>query len=298
MYPILFEFGFVTVFSLWFFVAVGFTVGSLVFLNLAKKMRLRLTFLSDHSFFLFFATLAASRIAFIVFHPDLFFAPLRIFAIWDKGLSFWGAVAGCAASLWYLTKKRGEETSIIRVFDAAVPATLLGMTFGNIGAFLDGISYGTPSSLPWAVAFRSANVKYITPIHPTQLYGAFYTLALGLALFFLIKKLRNRGPNVLPGFVTEAGMFLFSTFKFLEEFLRGDDTVELFSIRLPQFLALAAAAAALYLLSQRYTNKNGSDPEHLLQGAVKQFTGKFRFLSKIKHHEISALNPKELSTIG
>lgn len=306
MYPILFEFGFVTVFSLWFFVALGFTAGSLIFIRLAKRMRLRLNVLSDRSFFLFFTALAASRLTFIIFHPDLFFSPfqartlLRIFAIWDKGLSFWGAVAGCAAAIWYLSKQRGEENgnSVIRIFDAAVPAVLLGMTFGNIGAFLDGISYGTPSSLPWAIAFRSANVKYIAPIHPTQLYSALYTLALGLALYFLIKKLRSLGANVLPGLVTEAGVFLFSTLKFFEEFFRGDDTVEFFGVRLPQLLAFTAAAGALYLLSRRYSNKNGGDPEHLLQTAVKQLAGKFRSIAKIKHHEMSALNPEKLGTIG
>ena len=98
MYPILFEFGVITVFSLWFFVTTGFVAGSYVFIGLAKRNRIRLNIISDHSFFLFFCALIVSRIVFIIFNTDLYFYQfefknfINLFTVWDKGLSFWGAI--------------------------------------------------------------------------------------------------------------------------------------------------------------------------------------------------------------
>lgn len=268
MYPILFEFGPITIFSLWFFIAIGFAVGSYIFVQLAKRNRLRLSVIFDHAFSLFFWTLVISRLTFIVFHTDLYFYQFTfrklwsILAVWDKGLSFWGAISAWGIGVWFLSRKRNE--SPLKIFDIMLPAVLFGMFFGNIGAFLDGINYGTPTNLPWGLTFLSANVKYISPIHPTQLYGALYSVSLASGLLLLLQKTRGN----LPGFATEIGIFAFSLFRFLEEFLRGDESVKILSIRLPQILAVLTMALTGYLIYLRYTNKTGGDPKHLLQKFV------------------------------
>lgn len=269
MYPILFEFGVITVFSLWFFVAIGFIAGSLVFIRLSKRYRVRLTLLSENSTVLFFWTLLVSRLLFILLHTELYFYRfqlkniLKIFAIWDKGLSFWGAVFAWFTGLLYLSRRRenGAASSVARLWDITFPALFVGMFFGNIGAFLDGINYGIPTSLPWGMTFRNANVKYISEIHPTQLYAALYTLIIALILLTLLKRLRGN----LPGFVTEIGVFCFSLLKFLEDFLRGDEAVKIWFLRLPQLLAFLALLGTGYLIYQRYHNRTGGDPERLLK---------------------------------
>ena len=274
MYPILFEFGAVTMFSLWLFIAIGFVVGSLIFVDLAKRSRVRLNVLAEHSMALFLWTLLVSRFTFIAFHPDLYFYHFdfskltEVFALWDKGLSFWGAVFAWVVGLWYFGHRKDE--SIIRFTDLMTPALLIGMAFGNLGAFLDGINYGIPTDLPWGITFRSAHVKYIAAIHPTQLYSMIYTLATGLVLLNLIKHLRGR----FPGFVTELGILLFSMFKFFEEFLRGDEAIKLLGMRLPQLIALVIGLASIYLLYGRITNKRGNDPELIVQTHLKRFLKK------------------------
>ncbi|MBI5413035.1 prolipoprotein diacylglyceryl transferase [Candidatus Peregrinibacteria bacterium] len=265
MYPIIIEFGFITVFSLWFFIAIGFTVGSLIFAHLAKRTRVRFSLLTDNSFSLFLWTLLISRAFFVVTHPDIYFYNIHlgtvwsVLSVWDKGLSFWGAILGWVSGILYLGCKRSE--SVLKLFDLLTPAVMIGLFFGCIGTFLDGINYGTPTDLPWGMTFRSANVKYISPIHPTQLYGAFYSLLLGFGLFVLFKKLRS----ALPGFVTEVGVFSFGLLKFFEEFLRGDETIKIFSMRAPQIAAALAVIAASYAIYLRYTNKNGGDPDRRLK---------------------------------
>lgn len=265
MYPILLEFGPITLFSLWFLVALGFGVSSWIFVRLAKRYRVKLTILTQHSLTLFLGTLSFSRFFFILTHPTLFFSHFNtktffsLFAIWDKGLSFWGAVAGWFLGIWYVAKKQKE--SPLKLFDLFVPSLLVGMFFGNLGTFFDGINYGTPTNLPWGITFRSANVKFISPIHPTQLYMAMSALLVTIILLILLKKIRGR----LPGFVTEVGLFLLSLSFFFEEFVRGDETIKLFSIRLPQLIAAAFTVLSSYLLYQRYTNRTGGDPDQLLK---------------------------------
>lgn len=276
MYPLLFESGFISVYSLWFFVALGFVVSSWVFVYLGKRIRIRMNTLMENSFLLLFWTAAVSRLFFVFLHPDHFFykfswsRALSILAIWDKGFSFWGAVFAWFVAVWFFSHKQGESSR--RLFDLAVPAALIGMFFGNIGTFLDGINYGKPTDLPWGMMFRNSHVKYISDIHPTQLYAAFYSLFIGLLVIFLLKKSRG----LLPGLVAETGIFLFGFFKFFEEFFRGDETIKIFSLRLPQVMAFFACILAGYLLFSRYRNDHGSNPNN----PVKKFAD--AILSKLK----------------
>lgn len=270
MFPILFELGPVTIFSKWLFVALGFITGSYLFVWLSKRNRIKLDVLTEHSFSLFFWTLAISRLSFVALNWDLFFyqfhfsSIIKIFEIWDKGFSFWGAVFAWFIGIWYFSKQEGEKFS--KLFDVMTPSLLLGMAIGNIGAFLDGINYGSPTNLPWGISFHSANVKYITPIHPTQLYAALYTLILAWGLNQFLQKTRGK----LDGFIFEAGIFGFCILKFFEEFFRGDETFEILGIRLPQILALAGAILAFYAI------RKGGDPSNILPKFAQRLFKKLR----------------------
>lgn len=193
-------------------------------------------------------------------------------AIWDKGFSFWGAVFAWVVGLWYLSNKKQENKEKFKMFDLMSPALLLGMALGNIGAFLDGINYGTPTNLPWGMVFRSANVKYITQIHPTQLYAAIFVSLIAVLLLFTLKKLRGG----LTGFVSEITISLLSLYKFFEEFIRGDETIKIFGIRLPQVLALAGLLIGIYFIRQRYLNKTGGDPTGILKDLSSKIIKKCR----------------------
>lgn len=261
MYPILFEFGSLTVFSLWVCIATGFIVSSFLFVRLAKRRRLKIILLAEKSILLFLWALLCSRILFVFFHFDLYFYEyegetsftlsrlFKLFALWDKGLSFWGAVFGWASGVWFSLRKEPDPQSRLKLFDCMIPSLFVGMVFGDIGAFLDGINYGVPTSLPWGVVFKSAHVKYIAAIHPTQLYAALYSGVLAAGLFLLLRKFRDQ----LPGLVSRVGIFIYSIFRFAEEFVRGDETVKLFGVlRLPFISSALGILASAYLLYRWY----------------------------------------------
>jgi len=74
----------------------------------------------------------------------------------------------------------------VRTGDLFAIPLCLGIAIGRIGCFLAGLAddtYGTPTSLPWAIDFGDG-----IPRHPTQLYEILFLLLLALTLYFLSKR--------------------------------------------------------------------------------------------------------------
>ncbi len=237
MLPTLYESGHISIQTLWVFVAIALLSASYLAVERLKRARVDFVLFIKHRTSLLLFALIGSRFVFFFFHTDTYFPAFDLrtlynfIAIWDQGLSFWGAEIGFAATLTFHLLKAKEN--LWKWFDALIVPLLVGLAIGNIGAFLGGYSYGTPSNLPWAVRYELYNVKYTVPIHPTQLYVILFII---LALLSL-KKLKNRshffeqeGNTSL--FLVSALSFIF----FLLEFLRGDDTLLIFGTRFPIFL--------------------------------------------------------------
>ncbi len=286
MYPILFELGSVTIYSLWFFVTCGFIVGSIVFANLCKRNRVSIDLVSSNALVLFLSALIVGRLSFAFLHHELYFFTyeprewLGLLGLWDKGISFWGALTGFCLALMRLYKKNGQPLSPL--LDQLSVALLVGMIFGSIGTFLDGASYGVPTTLPWGMTFRSAYVKYISPIHPTQLYSALYLSVTLVILLRLLSKLRG---TQISGFVTELGVLIISCGMFLENFVRGDDTLFIGPIRAPQITALAVAIYCMYRIIKRFNAQPVVDSTETIQSVFPLVQTILKKLHLIKNRE-------------
>jgi phosphatidylglycerol:prolipoprotein diacylglycerol transferase len=249
MYQILLQIGPVTIYSLWVFIGLGFFAALIVIDKLIKKTRLKLLFLADHSLAIFFGGLVMSRLFFIVRNFNIFFGEFdlsklpMIFYVWDKGLSVWGAIAGILLTLWWFCRKKGE--SFQKWLDVFTVSILAAMVLGNIGAFLDGRNYGTETGLPWGVIIE--NSIYTVPIHPTQIYAAIYCAVLAIVLMQLFNKKIARQ----EGNITLIAVFSFGILRFLEEFLRGDESFVFLGLREAQIYALLAAAISVILFYVR-----------------------------------------------
>ena len=242
MYPILLELGPITISSLWLFISLAFVAGSLLFGRLAHKNRLNIDIIAGSGFKILLSTLVVSRAVFVITHIPLFFYAMDfsvvfdLFRIWDKGMSFWGAVAGFLWALYSITKKHGVPfQKWLDLFALSLSGSFI---IGTVGTFLDGVNYGRATSLPWGVTFESPIVKYAVPIHPTQIYALLYSVIITILLLRLYREKRGN----LDGMIFEYGVFLYAGFRFVEEFFRGDDVMSLFGIiRVPQIIALAVA---------------------------------------------------------
>ena len=148
------------------------------------------------------------RLGFVIFYEPSYYLsnPQDIIAVWKGGMSFHGALVGCAAAIWAFAYRSGVSAwSTADLVTASVP---IGLFFGRLANFINGELYGRPTSMPWGMVFPEAQLNHPavepTPRHPSQLYEAALE---GLVLFVVLRLLTHRyGALKRPGLV--AGTFL------------------------------------------------------------------------------------------
>lgn len=204
----------------------------------------------DLLFFGLLGVIIGGRLGYVLFYRPLEFLaePLRIFAIWEGGLSFHGGFIGVlVAMVWYA---RSRQRSWLYITDFIAPCIPTGLAAGRIGNFINGELWGRVAdpALPWGMVFRGAGDL---PRHPSQLYQV---LLEGLLLFVLLW-LYARKPRRL-GEVSAAFLVGYGCLRFLVEFFREPDAhLGLLGLGLSmgQWLSLpmVLAGAALWVWAAR-----------------------------------------------
>ena len=125
--------------------------------------------------------------------------PVRIIAVWEGGMAFFGAViAGLATVAVFCWRNR---ISTWLLWDAAVIFAVIGQPIGRIGNVINGDILGGPSNLPWATGYANPDAVLQSGFHllsegnyyyqPAAVYEALGTILIGAILFAL----RRRGPR-------------------------------------------------------------------------------------------------------
>lgn len=134
------------------------------------------------------------------------------------GATFYGGAAGAVLVFSFILrlKKRREVCVYERLCDLA-PCIPAGHALGRVGCFLGGCCFGKPTDCIFGVIFPEGSLPYEyygapVRIHPTQLYEAMFLALLALFLLFFCRK------NAFPFY-----LIFYGVFRFLIEFLRGDD---------------------------------------------------------------------------
>jgi hypothetical protein len=78
----------------------------------------------------------------------------------------------------------------------------------------------------WGVTYDTIGVRYVVPIHPVQLYYAFFFLFLTFLLLLIRKHSKRAGSETFFGVLLTAGV----TFFF--EYYRGDFSIPIFATQL------------------------------------------------------------------
>lgn len=258
MFPVIFSTNFFELHTLWIFFAVAFIIATITLIRLSLSNSLKVQFISTNAWKIVIWAIIGARIWSIINNYNTYFSEislnsfLRLFYFWDKGLELWGAVIAAMIYFYLLCKK--NEQNFWKWLDVIVPATILGLAIGDIGAFFDGTNYGTPSSLPWAVNFDNAAIKYSVAIHPTQIYAFLYSSIIFTILIFIGQNHKVKEMEK-AGFVGLVGIASFCFFHFLEEFVRGDDSLMIFSVRIGKIAALISTITAIIVLYLRFRRK-------------------------------------------
>jgi phosphatidylglycerol:prolipoprotein diacylglycerol transferase len=222
---------------------LGFVIGYLILIHLAKERKLELTKdeLSDLLLYLIIGIIAGARLFYILFYNLKFYFsnPLEIFALWHGGLSFHGGLVGAVIALLLFCRKK--KAKFYELADIIVIPTALGLAFGRIGNFLNGELYGRITDVPWAVKFKDAEGFR----HPSQLYESLKNFF----IFGVLWWVRNK--KLPKGFLFWSFVTMYAGLRFIIEFFREPDPqlgFIIFNLSKGQILSIIMFSIGIYFL--------------------------------------------------
>jgi phosphatidylglycerol:prolipoprotein diacylglycerol transferase len=201
--------------------------------------------------------LIGARLYFVVQSGWLWYLthPLHIFAIWEGGMAFFGAIFAVVVVLYVMSRR--HHILFRDLLDAGVLFAAVGQPIGRLGNFMNGEILGPPSNLPWAV--RYTNPESMAPhlgvaYQPANLYEALGTLCiLGILLY-----LRRRG--VSPGVLGLTYLVLYPISQLVLFNWRTDyeTPVLLWGLKQAQLTSLAVLAVMIPIVIWAWRSRNKS----------------------------------------
>jgi len=240
MKPIIFSFGALHLYSYGLSIAIGVLLSIFLMGRQARKEGFpKPEEVFDIAFAILVWGFLGARAFYVVQNFDYYAAePFKIFAVWEGGLIFYGGAIAAVLGFWLTVRKM--HMSFWKTLDFIAPYGALAHAFGRIGCFLNGCCFGKACDLPWAVRFPGLP----HPVHPTQLYEAFFDLVLFAFLLKRRKRIRFEG---------EIGLLYFLFYglgRYLIEFLREPGWMWL-GFTSNQWLSMAIIVAAFIFFKIR-----------------------------------------------
>jgi phosphatidylglycerol:prolipoprotein diacylglycerol transferase len=232
------------------FVALGTLVAVIVFLAEARRRRT----LDDRLFMILTGTLFCGGVAaklstswrYLVAAPDPTLAGVLLYG----GKSVLGGLAGAYLGAILTKRLIGYRAPTGDVF---APAVALGIGIGRFGCLLTETP-GRPTGLPWGVTVGAARAALIpgfppawigVPLHPSFVYE----IAFHFAMLAVLLRLRRRSD--LRGELFKVYLLAYAVFRFLIEFVRGNEIVWAGLTRSQLFLIPSTLLLAAYFLLRR-----------------------------------------------
>jgi phosphatidylglycerol:prolipoprotein diacylglycerol transferase len=146
-----------------------------------------------------FGVVAGGRLGYVLFYNASYYLshPLKIFAVWEGGMSFHGGAIGVIVVCFLLARAKGM--GFLEVGDFISPLVPPGLFFGRIGNFINAELWGRPTDLPWGMPFPGAILWwYSSKPRPAGAVGGLFLLGYGV-FRFLVEFARE--PDAHLGFV-------------------------------------------------------------------------------------------------
>ena len=231
---------------------VGYVLGYRLVLKRIESGRSTLTRadLDNLIWYLVVGMLLAARVFYVLVYGRGEYSahPLEVFAVWQGGLSFHGAILGMAVAIILFARR--YRFPVLAITDVVALCGTPGLFFGRLGNFINGELYGRPTTVPWAMIFPGDPLH--VPRHPSQLYEAFAEgVLLGALLWWIDGLARARGYD-RPGLIT--GLFLvgYAVIRFSLEFTRAPDAqlgLVVGALSMGQLLSMIMLAVGIALLA-------------------------------------------------
>jgi len=251
MIPILLHIGPITVYSYGFMVALSFIVGDRLLTSEFERCGHDPALASTLVLWVAVASFAGARVNDILDNWTAYTADPKTMIFSSTGFVFYGGfLGGLITSIIFARRFRIPWLTIV---DMCAPVLALGHAIGRQGCQLSGDGdWGTPSNLPWAMAYPKAIVGWNAEtvlrldkrgnllsgfypgvrVHPTPIYES----VLYLAVFVLLWRFRGR--TWVEGRVAYLFLILYGASRFVVEFLRINPRV-FFGLSEAQLISLA-----------------------------------------------------------
>jgi phosphatidylglycerol:prolipoprotein diacylglycerol transferase len=178
--------------------------------------------------YVFFYNLPGVLNGTVAARDNMFANPLKIFMLWNGGMSFHGGALGVITALLVFAWR--NQIHSLRLGDAVAPAVPIGLFFGRIANFINGELWGRPTHLPWGMVFCNRTIidqfgdcpAGPLPRHPSQLYESGLE---GIVLFSVLWWTTHRTPALQrPGLTTGVFLVGYGLARFSLEHVREPDT--------------------------------------------------------------------------
>ena len=222
---------------------------------------------SDLMFYAMLGVVLGGRLGYILFYdlPVYLDNPLKVFKVWEGGMSFHGGLLGVLTAAWLWSRR--HRLHFFDTMDFLAPLVPAGLGLGRLANFVNGELWGKYTGTNWGVIFPTTDpalyeqhlsqaqlqAQYAAGAldryarHPSQLYEA---LLEGVLMFVVlwVFSMRPRHRYAVSGLFA----LLYGISRFLVELVRVPDAqlgyLAFGWVTMGQLLSLPLVALGLFLL--------------------------------------------------
>lgn len=228
--------------------AAGFAIGYFIMQKIFRKEGVSEEVLDKLTMYMVVSTVLGARLGHCLFYePEYYLShPLEILMVWKGGLASHGAAIGILLGLYFFSKNV-SKLPYLWILDRIVIVVALAGACIRFGNLFNSEIYGKVTDVPWAFRFVLSDGPNALPRHPTQLYEAFFCIALfAFLLWYYYKHVTRMKDGIIFSFFL---IFLF-TFRFFVEFLKAEqvDFEKGMTLNMGQWLSIPFVLIGVFLL--------------------------------------------------
>lgn len=265
--PVLARIGPVSVRWFAFCIALGITVGVYLAIRQARQRGIASGPVYTAALWCLVAGIVGARLFHLVDKLDYYLQnPYLLPSLYQGGMAVWGGIlGGLVALLVYSRRHSGSRApagglQFVRLADLGTAGLAAGLAIGRIGSLVNGESWGTQTTLPWAIIYTNPDARLPVaslgiPTHPYPIYEG-----IAILVAYLVSRLARRGAR--PGVESLAFLLVYAFARFGLTYVREEGIV-VFGLQQAQLVAAAVLLVGLpwlvWLLTGRPSAESALD---------------------------------------
>jgi len=219
MHPIALTLGALTIRWYGIMIAVSIVISTLFIYSDSRRRGLDTDAVLDVIIAAVIGGILGARIGWIATSPSVLWYlshPLRILAIWEGGLSYFGGILGGVAAAAWMIRRRGLR--FWQMADMVAPLLALSFGIGKIGCWLNGCCHGTVTTSWLGVVFTDplSECELLGQrVWPTQLFNSASGFIVFAILFWVVRRHQHYEGEVFVWY-----LYLYGVTSFVVEFYR------------------------------------------------------------------------------